>query len=133
MLDHRTGSKDCIYRNDNAGEFVWTRAENRFSWRCVRGDYQINDERIGWFSPARAESLAGVPPTFIAAGGLDLFVDEDIDYARRLGKDGVSVELHIYPGGIHGFDMMASSRIARQMRDDVDRAISVMLGVEAPV
>ena len=29
-------------------------------------------------------TLAGLPPAFIAVGALDLFVDEDIDYAARL-------------------------------------------------
>jgi acetyl esterase/lipase len=50
----------------------------------LKGDYALDDDRIGWFSPACAESLAGLTPAFIATGDLDLFVDEDIDYARRL-------------------------------------------------
>jgi acetyl esterase/lipase len=38
---------------------------------------------------------------------LDIFRDEDIDYARRIAAAGVSVELHVHPGVPHGFEMMA--------------------------
>lgn len=36
MLDHRTGSDACPYRNPVTGEFIWTRASNRFDGaRCA--------------------------------------------------------------------------------------------------
>ena len=37
-------------------------------------------------------------------GGIDLFVDEDITYARRLTDAGVPTELLVIPGAYHGFD-----------------------------
>jgi acetyl esterase/lipase len=52
------------------------------------------------------ESLAGLPPTFIGVGSIDLFVDEDIEYARRLVNAGVPTELQVVPGGYHGFDLL---------------------------
>lgn len=39
-------------------------------------------------------------------GELDLFVDEDIDYAQRLIQAGVPVELHVFPGALHGSDLV---------------------------
>jgi enterochelin esterase family protein len=57
--------------------------------------------------PARAASLAGLPPTYIATGALDLFVEEDIEFARRLMRDGVPTELHVWPGVCHAFDFLA--------------------------
>ena len=48
-------------------------------------------------APARADDLAGLPPTFICVGALDGFLDEDVDYANRLLRAGVPVELHVYP------------------------------------
>ena len=44
MLDHRTGSDACPYKNPTTGEFIWTRASNRFGWRALQGDYRIDDD-----------------------------------------------------------------------------------------
>ncbi len=57
--------------------------------------------------PARVRDLSGLPPTFIGVGGVDLFVDEDMDYARRLNAAGVPTELVVTPGAFHGFDAVA--------------------------
>ena len=54
--------------------------------------------------PARVSNLAGLPPAFIGVGALDLFADEDTDYARRLNDAGVSTELIVVPGAFHVFD-----------------------------
>jgi acetyl esterase/lipase len=53
-------------------------------------------------APARAESLAGLPPAIIAVNGLDPLRDEGIEYAMRLMADGVPVELYCAPGAYHG-------------------------------
>lgn len=129
MLDHRTGSANCPYRNGNTGEFVWTRASNQFGWESLRGDYPADDDRKGWFSPSLADDLAGLPPTWIGTGSLDLFFDEDIDYARRLVDAGVPVELHSYPGAIHAFNVVSESRIAGQFNRDLLSAIARMLEI----
>lgn len=51
--------------------------------------------------PARAKSLAGLPPTYINIGTIDLFIDESLFFAKQLAFDGVLVELHVYPGYHH--------------------------------
>ena len=127
MLDHRTGSEDCRHRNRHTGEFIWTRASNRFGWECLRGNYPANDARKGWFSPSLADDLAGLPPTWIGTGSLDLFFDEDLDYARRLVDAGVPVELHSYPGAIHAFNAMGEATIAKCFNRDLLSAIGRML------
>src|SRR3546814_8827553 len=66
MLDHRTGGDACPYANPTTGEFIWTRASNRFGWRALQGDYRADDERRGWFSPSLADDLTGLPPAYIA-------------------------------------------------------------------
>jgi acetyl esterase/lipase len=104
MLDPRTGTKDAPIDNPFTGEFVWTRAANRFSWNALRGSSEIPAERLGHFAPALAKDVAGLPATFIAVGSLDLFLEEDIAFALRLARVGIPVEAHIYPGGVHGFD-----------------------------
>ena len=128
MLDHRTGGADCAWRNPSTGEFIWTRASNRFGWEALQGAYALDDNRIGWFSPTRAESLEGLPPCWIGTGNLDLFLDENLDYTRRLTAAGVATELHIYPGGIHAFNAVAGSRLANAFTRDLNEAIGRMLG-----
>lgn len=128
MLDHRTGGPDCPYANQATGEFVWTRASNRFGWGALQGDYAVDDHRKGWFSPSLAESLAGLPPTWIGTGSMDLFLDEDFDYARRLVSAGVRVELHSYPGAPHAFQLVAQAQATQAFYRDLFGAISRMLG-----
>jgi len=127
MLDHRTGGADCAYGNPVTGEFVWTRALNQFGWDALRGDYAPTDAHKGWFSPALADDLAGLPPTWIGTGSLDLFLDEDLDYARRLIAAGVPVELHCYPGAIHAFNAVAESHLAKTFTRDLLGAAARLL------
>ncbi len=104
MLDPRTGTSNAPVDNPTTGEFLWTRAANRFGWDAMRGGQNVPSERLGHFAPALAADVAGLPPTFIAVGALDLFLEEDVAYALHLSRAGVPVEAHIYPGGVHGFD-----------------------------
>jgi acetyl esterase len=128
MLDHRTGGPDCAWRNPTTGEFIWNRASNRFGWDALRGGYAANDERKGWFSPALAEDLSGLPPCWIGTGSLDLFLDENLDYARRLVCAGVPVELDLYPGAIHAFNSVPGTRLTKAYARDMFGAIGRMLG-----
>ena len=127
MLDHRTGGDACRWNNRSTGEWVWTRKSNQFGWEALRGDYAAEDERRGWFSPALADDLVGLPPTLLLTGSLDLFFDEDLDYARRLVDAGVPVELHSYPGAIHAFNMMAEAGISRAFNRDMVGGIARLL------
>jgi acetyl esterase/lipase len=127
MLDHRTGSDRCPYGNKLTGEFVWDRPSNRFGWEALRGDYEPDDGTKGWFSPAMADDLVGLPATWIGVGSLDLFLDENLDYAQRLVSAGVPLELHVYPGAIHGFDMMGHTAIAQAFNQDLLRGIRRVL------
>lgn len=132
MIDHRTGGPDCAWRNLVCGEFIWNAELNHFGWAALRGDYALDDDRIGWFSPALADKLGGLPRTAILTGSLDLFVDENLDYARRLSAAGVDVELHCYPGAIHGFQIMAGAAVSRAYGRDYMAAARRMLGLTPP-
>jgi triacylglycerol lipase len=128
MLDWRTGGPDDRWKNAHTGEFIWTHAKNQFGWTSLRGDYAPTDARKGWFSPALADDLSGLAPTYIATGALDLFLDEDLDYARRLIDAGVHTELHVYPGAIHAFEMVPETRLAAQAQTDLHRGLRVLMG-----
>ncbi len=98
---------------------VWPPAANRFGWDCYLGELR-GDAVPAYAAAARAQNLAGLPPTFINVGALDGFADEDIEYANRLRHAGVPVELHVYPGAPHGFDSLTPNTAkARQSRRDI--------------
>jgi acetyl esterase len=127
MLDWRTGGAECLHNNRHTGEWVWTRAKNQYGWQALKGDYAPTDARKGWFSPALADDLAGLAPTYIATGALDLFLDEDLAYARRLIDAGVPCELHVYPGAIHAFEMVPGTALADQAAMDLARGLTRLL------
>ena len=57
-------------------------------------------------------------------GALDLFIDENIEYAQRLIQAGVPTELHVYPGAFHGFDLFApSAAVSKQFKAERDHAL----------
>jgi len=101
MLDDRTGSTSDPH--PCCGEFVWPPANNRFGWRALLGIEPGGPDTPYGAAPARVADLAGLPPAFILVGGLDLFLEEDMEYARRLIRAGVPAELHVIPGAFHGF------------------------------
>lgn len=119
MLDDRTVSASDPH--PYTGEFIWTPDANRFGWASLLGEEPGGAGVSPYAAAARAERLAGLPPTYLSVGALDLFVEEDIEYARRLMREGVPTELHVYPGAFHAFDMMAESQVARaHTRDSID-------------
>lgn len=130
MLDHRTGSDDCPYNNPVTGEFIWTRASNRFGWRALQGDYRADDARRGWFSPSLVEDLSNLPPAYIATGSLDLFFDENLDYARRLVAAGVPVDLHSYAGAIHAFNAIPDAALSQRFNGGLLAAAAAMTSGE---
>ena len=60
-------------------------------------------------APARAAGpgRAAAGDIYLDVGDLDIFRDEDIDYARRLSAAGVATELHVHPGCPHAFEGLA--------------------------
>lgn len=105
MLDDRTGSSRMP--PPHVGTLIWTPASNRFGWESFLGRKPGGASAPQGAVPARVADLAGLPPAFIGVGTLDLFCDEDIDYAQRLSAAGVLTELIVVPGAFHGFDGIA--------------------------
>ncbi|HWF01507.1 MAG TPA: alpha/beta hydrolase [Caulobacteraceae bacterium] len=116
MLDDRTCTRPDPH--PTAGEFVWHDANNRFGWSSLLGHEPGLEDVSPYAAPARAEDLSGLPPTCISTGALDLFMEEDIEYARRLMRAGVPTELHVYPGAFHAFDFHPAAAVSHQARRD---------------
>jgi triacylglycerol lipase len=126
MLDDRTGTSAEHEPIGHTGEFVWTRASNRFAWHAVLGKAAGGADVPAHAAPGRAEELAGLPETAIFIGELDLFIGENLRYAGRLVRDGVRTALHVYPGAYHAFisfaqDADVSRRGFRDFRDALVR------------
>ena len=106
---------------------VWPPNANRYGWDSYLGALHGDDVPY-YAAAARATDLRGLPPTYISVGALDVFADEDIDYANRLRHAGVPVELHVYPGAPHGFDgLTPGTVIAKRANRDIAEWLSVQL------
>lgn len=116
MLDDRTVM--VAEPHPYTGEYIWTPGANRFGWTSLLGQEPGGSDVSPYAAAARAESLVGLPPTFISVGALDLFLEEDLEYARRLMRVGVPTELHVYPGAYHGFDMAAGASVTQSAQRD---------------
>ena len=114
MLDDRTGPATA---NPFTGEFVWTAQNNQLGWTALLGHQTGSQDVSGHAVPARAKDLCGLPGTFISVGALDLFAEEDLEYARRLMRAGVPTELHLYPGAYHGFELAQDARVTRMAHE----------------
>jgi acetyl esterase/lipase len=105
MLDDRT-----VLRSDHQGrgDLVWTAKDNAFGWTAYLGRPPRPDAPPPYAAPARRGDLAGLPPAWIGVGDLDLFYEEDVDYAQRLQAAGVPCELHVVAGMYHAADNFAA-------------------------
>ncbi|MFF4695440.1 alpha/beta hydrolase [Streptomyces chattanoogensis] len=104
MLDDRN---DTPSSHQMAGTGVWDRTANDTGWTALLGEARGGPDVSPYAAPARAEDLSGLPPAFIDVGSAETFRDEDVAYASRLWQAGGSAELHVWPGGFHGFSGMA--------------------------
>ena len=132
MLDYRTGGKDDIYNNEYAGEFIWTKENNVFGWgQLIEGqEKELPAEEMIYFSPATAtvDQLKGLPETFMIVGSLDLFCNEDMDYARKLMQAGIYTELYVEPGVPHAYEYLSWTPQADRFFMLRDHATLRMLG-----
>lgn len=122
MLDDRTAS--TVDPHPYAGEFIWTPSDNRFGWTSLLGTEPGGDDVSPYAAAARVESVEGLPPAFISVGALDLFLEEDVEYANRLIRAGIPTELHVYPGAFHAYDNVAEARVAQAYLRDFLNALS---------
>ena len=70
-------------------------------------------------APARAEDLADLPPTYLMVSELDPLRDECLAFATALARADVAVELHLFAGAFHGFDLMPAALSKRAVDEQV--------------
>ena len=136
-LDHKTRLEEG---SEKARFLTWTSPSNEMVWNAYLWGHDgksghnleggVDSDIAVYASPSLAKDLTGLPPTFIEVGNLDLFYEEDMEMARSMMRDGVDVELHVWPGVPHGFDGGAgTSSLARRSMEVRFQAIRRSVGL----
>ena len=103
MIDDRTTTPS----NQEILPFLgFSYADNLTGWTALLGADTIGTHKVSEYAAApRAKDQSGLPPAYIDVGDLDIFYAEDVDYATRLLQAQTNVELHVYPGVPHAWDL----------------------------
>ncbi len=122
MLDHRNETASSQTITDPR---VWNRQTNILAWEAYLG----GEAPTVYSSPSIATDLSGLPPAYVNVGQFDLFLDEDVAYARALLEAGVAAELRVYPGAFHGSQsFLVDHPLSQRWQADEEAFIKRTLG-----
>ena len=94
---------------------VWKRSTSFNAWEMYLNGTPA-EAASEYAAPSRAESLKGVPPTYISVGSEDLFRDEDIGFGQKLIEDGIPCEMSVFPGMYHAGEGFApAAKVSRRL------------------
>ncbi|MEU7115514.1 alpha/beta hydrolase [Streptomyces sp. NPDC046182] len=96
-----------------------TRDQIAASWRHYLGSTPASQ----YAAPSHAADLSGLPPAYISTAEFDPNRDEGIEYALRLMRAGVSVELHQWPGTFHGSQAILSAEVSQRQNLELGDAL----------
>ena len=99
---------DTSSYRDNADGYLLTLDSMIWFWEHYLGHGELKAGEPGnrdnpLAAPAKADSLAGLPPACVITAEFDPLRDEGEAYAQRLIDEGVATEVRRYDGMIHGF------------------------------
>tara|TARA_B110000003_G_scaffold11790_1_gene11876 strand:+ start:1100 stop:2062 length:963 start_codon:yes stop_codon:yes gene_type:complete len=119
MIDNNSTSASSFSITDKR---IWNRRSNLQGWMHYLGRQTTSEEEpfvaSKYAAPSHASDLHGLPPAYIGIGSVDLFIDENREYAQRLNGSGVATQLEIFTGGYHGFEFMVpNAKVSRLARD----------------
>lgn len=98
------------------------------AWHFYLGPHNRSRDRCAYADAASANDVSGLPPAHITVAALDPLLDENLGYSRRLVDAGVDVELHVYPGACHGFEIMApTAGVSQRCLDQRHSAVRAAL------
>lgn len=104
---------------------TWDYNSNRTGWTAYLGDKLGANDLPPHAAPMRLADATGLPPLYIETGELDIFRDENVAYATKHWKAGVSTELHVHPGCVHAFEVMApEADVTRRSMEDRLRVLA---------
>jgi acetyl esterase/lipase len=103
---------------------TWSFDDNFTGWNALLGADRGTDRVSPVAAPARLTDFAGLPPTYIEVGELDIFRDESIAYAAKLAAARIPIEFHLHSGGPHAYERIApKAQISLRAMDDRIRVI----------
>ncbi|MEO0602376.1 MAG: alpha/beta hydrolase [Myxococcota bacterium] len=127
MLDDRTATRDELTTQKH---LVWNNTSNHYGWSAYLGVPAGSPEVPRWAVASRCEDLTNLPPAWLTVGDLDLFLDEDLDYAERLREARVPVTIDRVEGGFHGyFAIGGDTPPVLETWDSLERFLRTTLGV----
>jgi len=92
---------DTASYDENADGYLLTKGSMQWFWAHYLGAQDLGQDPYA--CPARAESLAGLPPAYVATAEYDPLRDEGEAYAAALRSAGVPVTARRFDGMMHGF------------------------------
>ncbi|MFJ9041826.1 alpha/beta hydrolase [Streptomyces sp. NPDC102406] len=114
MLDDRNDTPSAAQLAHLGG---WNPATNAAAWNHVLGGRAGAPDIPSYAAPARAEDVSGLPPTYLEVGAVEMLRDEVVTFADRIWRACGDAELHVFPGGFHGFDFFVpTARLSRDAR-----------------
>ena len=115
MLDDRNDSPSAVQM---AGTDTWDRSRNEFGWSALLGTARGGPDVSEYAAPARATDFGGLPPVFLDVGSAETFRDEVVNFASSIWRAGGRAELHVWPGGFHGYNaMVPEAAISRETHE----------------
>ena len=113
-LDHRLETTSMRTFVDTP---LWNRPSAELSWRHYLGGKTADVSPYA--SPAIAEDLRALPPTYLTTMEFDPLRDEGVIYALRLMQAGVPVELHSFPGTFHGSGLVVTAAVSQRAQQEL--------------
>lgn len=104
---------------------TWSIEDNITGWDAYLGPgHEFKNYIAPPAAPARLENMTELAPLYLDVGALDILRDEGIQYAMKVAKASVDVELHVYPGVPHSFEAFCpQTNIAKMAMQNRERAI----------
>ena len=100
--DHETAS----HRRFGDGNFLLSTDRMKWFWKNFLGSDRLEDPGLAAPLYASDDALAGLPPLYLNAAGLDPLLDDSLLLITRLAHVGVTTRFDLFPGVVHGFQQM---------------------------
>ena len=100
--DHETAS----HRRFGDGSYLLSTERMKWFWGNFLGKEPLDDPGLAAPLYASDDALAGLPPLYLNAAGLDPLLDDSLLLSTRLAHVGVFARLDVFPGVVHGFQQM---------------------------
>jgi cation diffusion facilitator CzcD-associated flavoprotein CzcO/acetyl esterase/lipase len=123
------GEANTASRREYADVPILTTAALDMMWATYIGDTENSTSPLA--SPARAASLAGLPPALIITMECDPLRDEAEDYGRALADAGTPVTVRRLDGLVHGtFGLGAAIPRSREITEIIAQHLSPIVDLE---